>query len=435
MISSSFCVSCKKYLDAKSNTNLKTPTTLEDLQGLLDDAYNMNLLLAPCMGETSSDDYFIFQNNYDILKTHEQDIYRWRPAVYQFPNDWSRAYNAIFNANYCIEDLNKFAITDKNENAWNNIKGSAHFHRAYNFLNMLWTHAQAYDKDASSSDLGIVLRLSSDFNIPSVRSNAAKCYQQVIDDAKAAINYLPLTPTHVYRPSKWSAYGLLARAYLSMRQYDSAGKYADLALSIRDTLMDFNNLPLTTNNPFPEFNPEIMFYTEMNLPFSNLGRGQIDTMFYNSYAPGDLRSTAYFRAQGQYQRIKKNYATASLFTGIATDEMLLIRAESFVREGKIEEALNDLNYLLKNRFDSRFQPLSAVDKQEALKMVLSERRKELPFRGLRWVDIKRLNKEGVNIVQKRLVEGSIITLSPDDKFYALPLPSDIISISGIEQNP
>lgn len=430
-----FFTSCKKYLDAKTYTNLKTPTTLEDLQGLMDDAYNMNQLLTPCLGEISADDYFIFPNNYNILKTHEQDIYNWRPTAYQFPNDWARAYTAIFNANYCIEDLEKFPITQKNADAWNNINGAAHFHRAYNFLNMLWTHAQAYDKQASKADLGIVLRLGSDFNVVSVRSDAAKCYEQVIEDAKTAVHYLPLTPTHVYRPSKWSAYGLLARTYLSMREYDSAGKYADMALRVKNTLMDFNNLPVTTNNPFPVFNEEIMFYTEMNLSFSNLGRGEIDTVFYSSYLPGDLRSLAYFRPQGQYQRIKKNYAANGLFTGIATDEMLLIRAECQAREGKIEQALDDLNYLLKKRFDSRFIALTSTDQQEVLNMVLSERRKELPFRGLRWVDIKRFNRGGANIVQKRLVNGNVITLPAGHKFYALPLPSDIISISGIEQNP
>ena len=35
-------LSCKKYLDKKSNNSLVVPSTLEDAQALLDDANHMN---------------------------------------------------------------------------------------------------------------------------------------------------------------------------------------------------------------------------------------------------------------------------------------------------------------------------------------------------------------------------------------------------------
>jgi len=57
------------------------------------------------------------------------------------------------------------------------------------------------------------------------------------------------------------------------------------------------------------------------------------------------------------------------------------------------------------------------------------------MRGLRWMDIKRLNKENRNITIKRLIGGQEFTLSPNANYYALPLPNDIIQLTGMQQNP
>jgi starch-binding outer membrane protein, SusD/RagB family len=56
------------------------------------------------------------------------------------------------------------------------------------------------------------------------------------------------------------------------------------------------------------------------------------------------------------------------------------------------------------------------------------------MRGLRWIDIKRLNKEGAGIVLKRLIGDKTYTLQPNDPRYALPLPADIILNTGMQQN-
>jgi hypothetical protein len=79
-------------------------------------------------------------------------------------------------------------------------------------------------------------------------------------------------------------------------------------------------------------------------------------------------------------------------------------------------------------------PLIAANKEAALATILLERRKELLMRGLRWIDIKRLNKEGHNIVQKRVVNNVVYTLPPNDSRYALPIPIDIIRATGMAQN-
>jgi hypothetical protein len=96
--------------------------------------------------------------------------------------------------------------------------------------------------------------------------------------------------------------------------------------------------------------------------------------------------------------------------------------------------MDDLNTLLIKRHSPAFIPLTASSAQEALDIVLMERRKELLMRGIRWSDIKRLNKESRNIIPTRVINNQIYTLAPNEDRYALPLPTDIVNLTGIAQN-
>ncbi len=113
-----------------------------------------------------------------------------------------------------------------------------------------------------------------------------------------------------------------------------------------------------------------------------------------------------------------------------------MRAESAARMNDISTALMSLNTLMENRYKkNEFTPFEASSPQEALQLILKERRKELIFRGLRWMDIKRLNKEGAGISITRAVARNTYTLLPNDPYFALPLPDDIIKMTGMPQNP
>lgn len=431
-------IGCKKWLDEKPSNEVLTPITLTDLQGLLDNANKMNKNLTPGLGETCADDYFLTQSRFDALTNApaSKDFYLWQKTKYSFQNDWSQSYQPVYIANYCLEQLEKIPRTGDNGPAWDNVKGSALFYRAYNFLNLLWNYAKAYDPATAQTDLGIVLRLGADFNEPSKRSNTAAGYQQVIEDVRHALPLLPKLPSHVYRPSKWASNGLLARTFLSMRQYDSALLYATSSLSIRDSLLNFSDLKVDDLFPFPLFNIEIMFYSEMYEFLPTVGRGYFDSSLVRQYLPDDLRTRAFFRKSGNYYSRKGTYAgDQGKFSGIATDEMFLIRAECNLRAGQLDVALNDYNKLLRKRFNQNFVPINESNTQVLLQIILNERRKELLFRGLRWMDIKRLNKEGANIILERKMNGQSYILEPNDDFYALPLPDDIVALTGIPQNP
>lgn len=443
-------LSCNKYLDKKSNTALVTPNeSLSDLQALLDGP-GMFKNSTPSLGELSTDEYFLTDNLYktaESISAGSQKLYTWRyyPATVG-GNDWSECYSSVYVSNLVLDNLEKIQRNPSNAEVFDNVKGSALFYRSYYFLELLWNYAKAYDKATAAKDWGIALRTTSDFNVISVRSSNQEGYNKVISDVKLSIGLLPdyaLLPT---RPSKTAAYGLLARCYLSMGDFQNCLLYTDSALSLNDQLMNYNGDPdiigpIDSKAIFKKFNKEIIFYSEMNnqqfLWNTNIF-SSIDTTLYDSYGDLDLRKRAYFFTNGNsYMSYKGSYALkyTNLFSGIATDELLLSRAECYIRLGNVDKGLKDINRLLSKRYETgNFIPLQISDAKEALRVLLKERQKELIMRGLRWMDIKRLNKLGENIVLSRIIQNQVYSLAPNSVIYALPIPEDIIKLTGMPQN-
>lgn len=440
LTSAALFTSCKKYLDEKPDKSLVVPTTIEDFQSLLDDAVYMNTA-TPSMPESSADDYFLINTVYASRPERQQNLYKWQPDDgYFFENDWSLSYKAIYNTNLSIEGLKRINKTANNALAWNNAMGSALFFRSFHFLNLAWTYSKAYSTATAGADLGIVLRENADFNIPSVRSSVEATYIRILEDVKLAAEYLPNEAQHVMRPSKAAAFALLARTYLSMNTYDSAYKYAELCFSLKDDLLDYNTISISSPVPFPPFNKEIIFYAEMNrnIALHAPVRANIDTILFDNYSNNDIRKNSFFVLNpAGYRKFKGSYAANAnvLFSGLATDELLLIRAECKIRLNDVAGGIEDLNTLLRNRYlPGTFNDIQAGTQEEALSILLMERRKELLMRGIRWSDIKRLNILSSSITLKRIINGELFELPPNDKRYALPLPRDVIQNSGIVQN-
>jgi len=431
---------CEKYLQEKSDRKLVVPSTLKDLQSILDH-YSKNVFSEPGSGEVSSADYYLTDAHYNALSRGSlKRMYTWENNNLFEPasNEWTYGYTSVYSANAVLMDIDKVETNRSNINDWNDIKGQALFIRAKAHLKMAFIWTLAYDEGTADTDLGLPLRLTTDFNEESKRSTLRQTYDQIIADLKESARLLPTIPIHAVRPSKPAAYGLLARTYLSMRKYEEAGLYADSCLQLYNTLIDYNTLNVSANYPFRQFNEETIHFGVIGTPAPiNPSRAKIDPELYAVYADNDIRKAAFFRrnTDGLTYAFKGNYTgTLAPFDGVSTNEIYLIRAEANARKGKTIDAMRDLNELLAMRHTDTFVPLTASSPSHALDLILLERRKELLMRGLRWVDIKRLNKEGAAIILRRTVEGVEYILPPNDLRYALPIPEDVITLSGIEQN-
>ncbi|HTN08703.1 RagB/SusD family nutrient uptake outer membrane protein [Agriterribacter sp.] len=436
--------SCKKYLEVTTDKKLVVITNLIDLQSLLDASSQINFV-DPGAGEVSADNYYLTEDIWEGLDEYDRNQYIWKDynvippfSVFQ-TNAWANCFNVIYRANTVLFNINTILKTPNNTADYDNIRGQAHFLRAKFNLELAWVWCLAYDHSSAETDLGIPLRLTPDFNEQSVRATLQQSYDQIITDLKIAVALLPETPLHTLRPSRAAAYGYLSRCYLSMRDYVNAGKYADSCLQLYPELMDFNvDIPDTNSfYPIPQFNKETVYFCRMASP-RPVYYGNIDTSLYKSFGNGDWRRTLFFTDDGNNNiGFKGSYnKSRAPFTGLASDEMYLTRAECFARNGNPAKAIEDLNYLLEHRYrQGTFTPIPILSTQVAIDTILVERRKELIYRELRWMDIKRLNKEDWNIELKRVVHGKIYALSPNDLRYALAIPEDIIARSGMPQNP
>lgn len=432
---------CESFLDEKPDKKLVVPTALQDFQALLDNHSQISYAI-PLVGESSADNYYLTDADWAGISQEEyRRMYTWEKENL-FPagsNDWNAVYRPVYAANVVLEGLDGITKDAANATQWNNLKGQALYHRGAYFYHAAVTWSPAYDQGSASTDLGIPLRLVSDFNVPSVRASVQQTYDRILADLKEAVYLLPAEVVHPIRPSRPAAYAMLARTYLAMRNYEQAALYADSTLQLRNQLLDYNTLNAAANYPIPAYNKEVIIENIFNGSNSSIiTRGKVVPELYNSYAADDLRKTIFFRrmSDGTYTFKGSYEGSMNPFAGIATDEIYLTRAEAYAHTGKVDDAMHDLNTLLETRWKAgTFVPFTANTKEEALEIILQERRKELLMRGLRWPDLKRLNKEGAGITLTRTVDGQTYTLPPNDPRYALPIPDDVIAISGMPQNP
>lgn len=428
--------SCRKYLETKSVQELSTPETLDDLQQMLDNPSLVNGLL---MDNTATDEIYIDAAIWSAIPEIYSLGYVWDSQVNN-NDDWINMYKIVYYANNVLHNLDLVDAKGQ-EQRKNNIRGSALFMRAHAFYQVAKLYAPQFDPITSSSDLGIPLRLNADINEPSIRASVKQSYDRIIADLETALTLLPTSTTLKIRPDKTACNGLLARIYLQIGDYEKAKEKADQYLQVKNILIDYNTLNPSIQYPFGDYrnNPEVVYYFHSQSGLSGVeGVAIVDTSLYKSFQSNDLRKSLFFVdiGGGSYSFRGKYTGNAALFTGIATDEIILIRAECNARLGSTSEAMQDLNNLLSKRHDASFVPLTATSAEDALILILQERRKQLLTRGLRWADLKRLNKESRFAVTLTRVLGSqTYTLPPNDKRYTFLIPIEVMNQSNMEQNP
>ena len=443
---------CKKYLEKKPNSNVLVPTTPAEFQGLLDNpqvfAYGHTL------GLLSADEFFFSPSYYAGISAAEQNAYTWQRDIFsgtEIPFDWIKAYEGIYNANVVLEGLAPLMPNIKNDNDLPKLKGDALFKRALGHFLLAHLFAPAYDGATAGSDLGIPLKLKTDLEEPVTRPNVQACFDRILFDLKESKELVPdsLDPGHRNRASKASVLALSARIHLYMGNWEQAATSAEEALGFYRQLIDFTTLDTNSSRPLKSDSREVMY----NLKAPD-GGGQnallvglsdtidntnVDTGLIRSYAPLDLRLPVYFHQRSDKSWTLKATLTGTRipFEGISVSEVILTLAEARARLGNTGAALASLEGLLINRYrNGQIVPAlpSPVDTDAVLERILAERQKELAFRGLRWMDIKRLNKQNRRITQYRHINSEVDSISPNDLRYALPLPLPTIAKYGIRQN-
>lgn len=441
LLSIIMATSCERFLDENSSNVNGMPNSLKDLRYILDYEVTNNQFYPSTM-ESSADDYYLAPQGFAGLRDIYQNMYTWEDQGTN-PASWISPYKVVTAANVVIESLER--LKGGSAELRKELEGEALFLRGTAFFYLAQSYAQPYRWNKESNSLGIVLRMDSDLEVNIKRSTLEETYRQLLTDLHRALGLLPASTPYLTRPSKASAAGMLARVYLMIENYEQALAMVELALSFNSKLLDYNSLDSLKQLPFTwSDNPELSYIgysisAAYNLLNSN---SFIPQEVYDLYEDADLRKVMFFQKastgikfKGYYHGIRVGY-----FSGIAVDELYLIKAECLARKKEIDLATQHLNDLLRMRYKkTAFVDLKFADEKELLKRILLERRKELIHRGLRWMDLRRLNvypEYAVTLHRSVSIGGKLeeYTLEPNSLKYTFLVPLDAVSIGGYEQN-
>lgn len=389
----------------------------------------------------SSDDINLESNiNLQNLLTGElQNIYTWAADYYtsdQGDAGWDQLYNQVYVCNQIT--ANVMESMNGTDGQKRSIYAEAQVQRAATYLTLVNLYARVYNAASAATDPGLPLLLSPDLFVPLTRASVKQVYDQIILDLTTALPLLPDNPSNKLHPGKAAGYALLARTYLYMQRYSEAADYAARSLSVQHTLLDLEDYADGTKvYPRRLDNPEVILSKKVSKP------GNIDlplsTELMNKLTPEDLRYKLFtrggntfqpsFTGRGSYR--DKIFLQDNVTAGVSVPEMMLIQAEGLARSGKKDEAMALVNELRQKRFlPAQYTALTAATNDEALRLVIDERRRELFGTGLRWFDQRRLSTEpALAETESRVFKGVTYTLVPGDR-YVYPIPP-----KNIELNP
>lgn len=447
--------SCDNYVDIKTEGKL-IPEEVENYRYLLQNSYVYDITYGAT--DVASDD-ISFQNEAQTTALGASDYYRpftnfykWADAIYfdgETDYNMNSMYTSLYNANLVINEVMK--SKDGTQAEKQAIKGEAEVHRAFIFLTLVNTFGKAYDATTSATDPGIVL-----FTTPTVsddikRTSVQNAYDIILSDLNDAVNsdLKPINSgNNVAFPSKASAYALLARTYLYMRNYPLALENAEKSLAIQSTL---NNLEDYEFAAFPNRKLDKELILSKWNGYSSLTYApqilSLSNELINSFDTNDLRYVLFTQPTSSFNSeytIGRTYSKEALTgesrnAGPTVPEMMLIKAECLARAGSGEQAMAEINKLRQKRFRAgQYVAMTATDSKDALIKVLAERRRELMGTGgFRWFDLKRLNKEPE--FAKTITHdfaGQTFTLAPNSDRYQMPYaPIYFEYAPNLQQNP
>ncbi|TXI33711.1 MAG: RagB/SusD family nutrient uptake outer membrane protein [Niabella sp.] len=486
--------SCKKFLEEKpSKSTALVVSTTDQLEALLS-----NYATFYQEGNRTA----VYSSDNSDLPI---DLYKARPgtfsmAVVEFSiwdskylaNDgregfWSGEFRKIFNANMVLGNLDRVTGSPEAKAA---LKAEAHFIRAYSYFQLANTYCLPFN-DANKDAQGLPIKQTTSFEEPVKRAKLSEVYDLIDADLKEALK-LNKQLVQNGKPRNWRANtaainGFAARYYLQSNNYNEALSYANKALTEYNVLVDYNTdmrYGRTSTVTIDGGTPNAQSVT-LQFPYTHDNQSDLtdmigwkELMYFRMlnneswwYIPSadllslydvnnDLRYKYHIVKNYSYDRglIKPSYSYPGyifffkdrLPSGPTTAEMYLIKAECLARNNDVANAMQAVNTLHKKRVVTGSPDLQANTKETALRVILEERRREMPF-TMRWFDIRRFNHNEDatdNVVMKRtffpytssavqMTESPVqYSLEPNSKRYAAPIPQvDIISSQGVlEQN-
>lgn len=465
MALSPFMTGCSDFTDVKpKGSNLLSTTS--DIELLLN--YRLTFSVTDMM--TISGDLIQPSENFETMlsrpnNTASRILITWDEAGHDkdlailTPQDafYTICYTAI--GTVCNPALTQIETADGPENDKARIKAEALVLRAYCHYLVVQKFAKAYNPATAENDSGI-LYITEDLDIlspttPKTLKQTYECIQKDLDDA-IALNALPDANINRMRFNLPFAYAVKAMAYMATQEYDKAAEYANKALAINNTVVDYNRLLVPTQNV-------------MGQPVSVIVRQLLECEedYYDTYAPmvGTLL-TPYCEGLFEQGHISHENLTTDVLlygmslmgpsmgiswpytidqqsswnaAGLKASQMYLILAETAINNNRIDDAMDALDKIRVNRIHSaQYQPLKGTvsTKADAIEHLRQTAHGENAWTMFNFVDRKRWTVcPDYRQTLTRNINGHTYTLTPESSLWVFPFPMNLLdSNPNMKQN-
>ena len=354
------------------------------------------------------------------------------PSTSSIKSRWNNCFTSLKQVNFLIENFE--GNSNKESQVVRTAGGTGYFFRALIYYNVVTRWGKA----------PILCKRMYDV-VP--LSDEAAVWQFIIEDLGKAEELLPEFSDRFY-VSKASCNALLARAYLSTKQYELAVTCADKvignsSLQLMKNSMDWAKM-FVYNSASKELvfalankrtTSTILFYQYINDVDGSWSYSPAHELYAGLYSDtsvktGDIRKNAVFSAadptrtikfpnelDGQF--VKNETPSQTPIPVIRLAEVYLIKAEA---QGA-SAGLSTMKDFLEARYATVSLPTSMSDR-EYQDLILDERHRELYCEGFRWYDLKRTGRLDL-----------FKTLNGRTHLMYWPIPQAEIDLAGKENYP
>lgn len=469
-----FSTGCKKFLDTKPISSEIEETfytnTAEVESGVLGcysalrDVYNND----PILAGLRSDDCYVSQSEGDINLI---DGFGELPTNSYVSLHWQTSYFAIKQCNTVLKYLNNVSDPAKRDF----FEGEVRFIRAHMYFNLvrLFGDVPLITNFVAYNDASFYRRVDKD-----------TIYQQIISDFSIAQQKLPSTwtATQLGRVTKYSAAGMLAKVYLTLKDYPSSRA---ILLDLLQNPGPYKLLPdyRSVFGISNEMNAEVMYAVRFKSNSNGLGN---DFTYFMDNLPGspgfkaasDFRGNTPFPnadsirklqtfltggpvygsswyAGGKYQDPgSQKYDGGADFIVLRYADIIMMYAEVVnemdganpLTASDATDPLSRLYQLNRIRNRAAGTVLSAVpvygfsdatvNTQDAFRATIkAERRREFGIESQRWYDLVRWG-DAVAVMNNHFAVRNIsITVEPYQLLYPIPQREIDVSRNSLTQNP
>ena len=445
LVAGTLLSSCKKkFLDLNPYAEVPTDAAITDEAGMNAAANGMYAQLRsanlygrtlPLWGDLLGDNLFISTTNSNRYLPELNYTYT---VTYFNGGTWSSAYIAILRANNIINaDIPSTAVTQQ-------LKGEAMTVRALMYFNLVNYFAKQYTVDPNAEGVPIVLAY--DPFLRPARNKVSEVYAQIDKDLAEAFASMTNTTKNSSYITKYVARALQARVALFKGDWAAARTAAlDVVQNGGYTLVTAANLVNYWKGAAPVTSKVETIFEVTSDAVNNNGTNALSYFydqtgygdalasddFYNKYSATDVRRQLFISGTRASQAVKivnkysntNNAADKDDTKVIRYSEIILTLAEAYFRLNDETNAKLYLNMLVAQR-DPSFAGYTSTGAQ-LLEDILLERRKELAFEGMRYLDLQRLNRDVVRVNVNNNYQGVTPITIPITNFRRLlPIPQD-----------